>query len=129
MTVYRGWQGAIQVAATNVAQVEGWSVDVDNSTEAHFAVGSRTATDITVGPKNVTGSFSKVWFNDDYADLAVNPTADENGKPASFTFYAEPGGGVAVSCTNCIWTNWSGSGEGEGYATEDLDFICKGIKT
>jgi hypothetical protein len=126
VTVFRGWRGTIQVAGADVAQVEGWAIDVDNSAESHYAVGSRTATDITVGPKNVTGNFSKVWFDDTYADL-VNPVGD--GKPASFTFYAEPGPGVGVSCTNCIWSTWSGSGENEGYATEDLDFICKNVTT
>jgi len=113
MTVYRGWQGEIKVDGNTVAQVEGWSVDVDNSAEAHFAVGSRTATDITVGPKNVTGSLSKVWFNDTYADLAANP----NDKPASFTFVGKIGGAVSVTCRGCIWS------------TEDLDFIAKNIDT
>ena len=127
MTVYRGWQGELQVGNAVVAQVEGWSMDVDNSTEAQFAIGSRSATDITVGPKNVTGSFSKVWFDDTYSDLAVNPAADANGKPLSFTFVGQvkKDGIVSVSGTDCIWSTWSGSGESDGYATEDLDFICK----
>lgn len=125
MTVYRGWQGTIQVNGTNVAEAEGWSVDVDDSTEAHFVVGNRTATDITVGPKNVTGSFNRIWVDDTYSDLSAQP----NDKPASFTFYGQAGSGLAITCNDCIWSTWGGAGESDGYATESLDFICKGIKT
>jgi len=127
MVVYRGWQGQIKVADTEVAQVEGWSVDVDNSTESHFVLGSRSACDISVGPKNVTGSISKLYANDTYADLAANPT---ESKPASFTFIgAIKEGIVSITCSKCMWSSWGGAGEADGAATESLDFVCVNIST
>jgi hypothetical protein len=130
MVVYRGWQGEIQYDGTAIAEVQNWSVEVDNSGESHFFVGSRTAVDITVGPKRVTGNFSKMFYNDDYADYAVNPTADNDGKPASWTFRgACLGGQISVVGNNCFFTRWRASGEAEGPSVEDLDFICKNLDT
>lgn len=137
MATYRGWQGRLErhvswgggTSNTSyaVAQVEGWSIDVDNSAEAHFAVGSRTATDVSVGPKNVTGSINRVWFQNVYAQSYINT----NQKPHSWNFYGwtKYGEGKSVIARNCFVSTWAGSGENEGYATEDLDFIAQGIET
>jgi len=137
MAVYRGWRGRLErhvswgggTSSTSyvVAQVEGWSIDVDNSAEAHFAVGSRTATDVSVGPKNVTGSFSKVWFDNEYTSSYI----DTDGSPPSFTFYGwiNYAEGKSVVADNCLLSTWGGSGENDAYATEDIDFIAKNLRT
>lgn len=139
MAVYRGWEGKLMRGYSysvypsrlepsyTIAQVEGWSIDFDGSAEAHFAIGSRTATDVSVGPKNVTGSFNRVWFENVWSQSYAEPAT----KPLSFVFkgwtkYSE---GKSIVATKCFLATWGGAGEADGYATENVDFVAQNVHT
>jgi hypothetical protein len=80
-----------------------------------------------VGPKNVTGSIARVWFENAWPQSYINP----NDKPLSWNFYGftKYGDKTSVVAENCFVSTWAGSGENEGYATEDIDFIAQNIAT
>jgi len=143
MATFRGWQGRIEYGMTNsvetsfpdrfvpsyaVAQVEGWSIDVDNSTETHFYLGSRSAGDVSVGPKNVTGTFNRLWYTNTFPKSFINPT---EVKPSSWAFkgWIDYGGKTSVVAWGLQMSTWGGAGEADGAATENIDFVAANIAT
>lgn len=140
MVVYRGWQGKVMRGTSHTdlasgrfhpsyveAEIQNWSIEVDNSAESHHFLGSRTATDITVGPKRVTGNFSKMWFDNEWPQSFV----DTDLKADSWVFkgWCDYGGDISVVAYGAMLTRWRASGEGEGPHVQDVDFIAKNLNT
>jgi len=140
MVVYRGWQGRLMRGTSHTdlasgrlhpsyaeAEIQNWSIEVDNSAESHFFIGSRTAADITVGPKRVTGNFAQAWFSNKWAQSF----ADTNLKADSWVFkgWYDYGGKGSVVAYGTFLTRWRASGEAEGPHVQDVDFISRNLNT
>jgi hypothetical protein len=130
-TYYRGKDAKLYLGGTLLALAQSASVEINPNPERLFEVGSPIAVGIEMGNVEISGSISRIWYDQNTLKLLGLEGSTASPPVLSkfdLVFKSSPTGAPVVSLHDCVVSTGSIDIPQDGWLMGDIDFLAREYK-